>query len=354
MQNPFTTTFSKIPDDTYIPTEQVSSVIENFSYENPSESVFKITGVRGSGKTVLLAKIEQEIQESDPKKQKWVVCRLSPVRDMLLQLASLLYKEEFVEKDKKAHSFNISASVLGTGGGFGFSSEKTDDPFDMGIAVEEMIKAASEHGKKILLGIDEVSRTKEMEIFALEFGKWLRSGYPVYLVCTGLYENIEQLSNGKNLTFFRRATTIKTGPLSFIRMVEMYKSKLSVSSDTAKKLAEATLGYAYAFQELGVLSFKKQETETYDDIIRKLKTELYSYAYEKIWEESSPEERRLLIQLEDNKESYRQDLLNKMSSPQSYSVFRDRLLRKGLIEDSSRGAIKLALPFFGAYMKEYC
>lgn len=37
MQNPFTTTFSKIPSDTYIPTEQVASIIENFSYENPSE-----------------------------------------------------------------------------------------------------------------------------------------------------------------------------------------------------------------------------------------------------------------------------------------------------------------------------
>ena len=353
MQNPFTTTFSKIPDDTYIPTEQVASVIENFSYENPSESVFKITGVRGSGKTVLLAKIEQEIIESNTE-NRWIVCRLSPLRDMLMQLASLLSKTIFVENGKKAHSFNISASVLGTGGGFGFSSEKGDEPFDIGIAVEEMIKAASMQRKKILIGIDEVSKTKEMEIFALEFGKWLRAGYPVYLVCTGLYENIEQLSNGRNLTFFRRATTIKTGPLSYIRMVEMYKAKLAVSSDTAKKLAESTLGYAYAFQELGVLAFRKQDSEIYDDIIDKLKVELYSYASEKIWEEESPEERKLLLLLDDNKEFSRQELMSALNSSQSYSVYRDRLLRKGLIESSRRGAIKLALPFFGAYMKEYC
>ena len=58
MQNPFTTTFSKIPANTYIPTEQEQEIIENFSYDNPSESVYKITGVRGSGKTVLLAKVE--------------------------------------------------------------------------------------------------------------------------------------------------------------------------------------------------------------------------------------------------------------------------------------------------------
>lgn len=354
MQNPFTTTFSKIPDTTYIPTEQVYSIIDNFSYENPSESVFKITGVRGSGKTVLLGKIEQEIIENDVKEKKWVICRLSPLRDMLAQLASLLFREDFVVKDRRNRSFNISASVLGTGGGFGFSSEKGNEPFDIGIAVEEMLREALKHGKKILIGIDEVSKTKDMEIFALEFGKWLRAGYPVYLVCTGLYENIEQLANGRNLTFFRRATTIKTGPLSFVRMVEMYKNKLSVSNDIAKKLAESTLGYAYAFQELGVLAFRKKPEESFSEIIEKLKAELYSYAYEKIWEESSDEERNLLLLLDDGRDFNRHELIEAMDSPKNYSVYRDRLLRKGLVDSTRRGAIRLTLPFFGAYMKEYC
>ena len=43
MQNPFTTTFSKIPDYTYIPTEQTLDIIDNFCYDEPSESVYKIT-----------------------------------------------------------------------------------------------------------------------------------------------------------------------------------------------------------------------------------------------------------------------------------------------------------------------
>ena len=58
MQIPFTTTFSKIPS-TYIKTNQSIDIIDNFNYDDPSESVYKITGVRGSGKTVLLAKIEE-------------------------------------------------------------------------------------------------------------------------------------------------------------------------------------------------------------------------------------------------------------------------------------------------------
>ena len=60
MQNPFTTAFSKTPENTYIHTDKTDEILENFSYGNPAESVYKITGVRGSGTTVILAKVEEE------------------------------------------------------------------------------------------------------------------------------------------------------------------------------------------------------------------------------------------------------------------------------------------------------
>ena len=65
MQNPFTTTFSKAPQYTYIYTEKTDEILENFSYDTPSESVYKITGVRGSGKTVILAKVEEEYKREE-------------------------------------------------------------------------------------------------------------------------------------------------------------------------------------------------------------------------------------------------------------------------------------------------
>ena len=56
MQNSFTTIFSKI-SDAYITTEQLNEILDDFSYERPSNSVYKITGVRGTGKTVILAEV---------------------------------------------------------------------------------------------------------------------------------------------------------------------------------------------------------------------------------------------------------------------------------------------------------
>lgn len=115
MQNPFTTTFSKMPEYTYIDTEKADEILENFSYERPSESLYKITGVRGSGKTVLLAKIEEKLRSEEYSKDGWIVLDINPARDMLSQVASALNNEGLGKKSKNK-SISISASILGTGG----------------------------------------------------------------------------------------------------------------------------------------------------------------------------------------------------------------------------------------------
>ena len=334
MQNPFTTTFSKTPEYTYIHTEKTEEILENFIYDNPSESVYKITGVRGSGKTVILAKVEEELRTNESRYINWLVFDVNPARDILGQIAAMLVKAGFGSQDKKTTGINLSATVMGTGGGIGYTAENNNNFFDIGVEVETMIQAAQKKGKKILIGIDEVSKSEEMIKFASEYGRWLRAGYPVYFVCTGLYENIQELSNVKNLTFFRRAATVKTEPLNMIRMTEMYKSKLDIDSNEAREMAKITKGYAYAFQELGVLYFKKKLDELLEDM-----TEMD----------------RFLAGLLTEKEEYKREEVLKLMGEKSgsYSMYRDRLIKRGIL-NSRQGYISLALPYFGEYIKEYC
>lgn len=354
MQNPFTTTFSKAPEYTYIATQKTDEILENFRYENPSESVYKITGVRGSGKTVILAKVEEELRSEANKEKGWLVFDLNPTRDMLGQIAAMLQKEGFGKSNIKNRGFNVSASVLGTGGGVGYSAEKEDVFFDIGVEIEEMIKQVQESGYRILLGIDEVSKTPEMITLASEYGRWLRANYPVYLVCTGLYENIQEVSNVKNLTFFRRATTIKTEALNMVRMSEMYRNRLDIEIEEARRMAKCTKGYAYAFQELGVLYFKKRKDEKLEHLLPELKAELFAYSYEKIWEELTEADRFLVGLLVDKEEYKREEVLKLMGDRAgNYSMYRDRLIKRGILE-SRQAYISLALPFFADYVKEYC
>ena len=354
MQNPFTTTFSKTPEYTYIRTEETEEILENFVYDRPSESVYKITGVRGSGKTVILSKVEEELRKNKDKFKDWLVFDLNPSRDILQQLAALLVKAGYGPKEKEVKEVNVSASVLGVGGSVGYTTQKNNQFFDIGIEVEEMLQSVQKNEKKILIGIDEVSKSTEMIKFASEYGRWLRANYPVYFICTGLYENIQELSNVKNLTFFRRATTIKTEPLNFVRMSQMYKNKLNIDIENAREMATITKGYAYAFQELGVLCFKKKKEETVADIISKLKTELFAYSYEKIWEEMSEMDRFLVSLLTEKKEYKREEVLKLMKDKsKNYSMYRDRLLKRGILH-SRQGYISLSLPYFADYIKEYC
>ena len=354
MQNPFTTTFSKTPEYNYIHTEKTEEILENFVYENPSESVYKITGVRGSGKTVILAKVEEELKNNENRYINWLVFDVNPTRDILEQIAAMLVKAGFDSEEKKTTGINISPTEMDSGDGIEYTMEKNKNFFDIGVEVEEMIQNAQKKGKKILIGIDEVEKSEEMIEFGSEYGRWLRAGYPVYFVCTGLYENIQELCNVKNLTFFRRATTVKTEPLNMIRMTEMYRSKLNIDVSQARELAKITKGYAYAFQELGVLCFKKKEDETLEDILSKLKSELFAYSYEKIWEEMT-EMDRFLAGLLTEKEEYKRDEVLKLMGEKagSYSMYRDRLIKRGIL-NNRQGYISLALPYFAEYIKEYC
>lgn len=352
MQNPFSTTYSRIPEFTYVSTALTRDVLDNFSYDRPSEAVYKITGMRGSGKTVLLASIQKEMKKKVFQKD-WLVYSLNPSRDMLKQLGAMLAKEDFIKKSPKSRSFSVSASIMGTGAGIGYSGERDDRFFDIGAELKDMLELVADNNKKLLICIDEVSKTPDMKIFVMEFAGWLISELPVYFICTGLYENILEIGNVRNLTFFRRGKSVETKPLNHIGITAIYEDKLKVSRKQAEEMARITKGYAFAFQLLGSLYFIDGSTCSFDEIISRLKTELFMHSYEKVWEELSAEDRMLASLLIDKPEYKREEVLKLMGEKAgNYSVYRDRLLRRGIIS-ARQGYISLYPPFFGDYIREY-
>ena len=151
----------------------------------------------------------------------------------------------------------------------------------------------------------------------------------------------------------KNCAALTAKPLNMIRMTEVYRNKLNIAIDEAREMAIITRGYAYAFQELGVLYFKKCDDETLDDIILRLKTELYAYSYEKIWEEMTAMDRFLAELLVEKEEYKREEVLKLMGDKAgSYSMYRDRLVKRGIL-NSRQGYISFALPFFAQYIKEY-
>lgn len=63
MNNPFTLSFGKKPLQYISRIMQTNQIIESFNAEIPSNQIFMITGVRGSGKTVMMTNIADEIRQ---------------------------------------------------------------------------------------------------------------------------------------------------------------------------------------------------------------------------------------------------------------------------------------------------
>ena len=107
MNNPFELTFGLKPNN-YIPRiNQSEEIISNFK-SSTGNKLFFITGVRGTGKTVMLSHISKQFEAE----KNWIVIELIPNYDMLEQFASALYDSSIINKVFTVKSFGFSFSGI--------------------------------------------------------------------------------------------------------------------------------------------------------------------------------------------------------------------------------------------------
>ena len=128
--------------------------------------------------------------------------------DILKSLASKLSSESTFAKIFQQEKINLSAW------GLGLEVSGIAPITDIEVALEKMINSLSKKGKKVLISIDEVTNNEYMRVFASAFQILVRKNLPVFLLMTGLYENINSLQNEKNLTFLYRMPRIELKPLN--------------------------------------------------------------------------------------------------------------------------------------------
>ena len=129
------------------------------------------------------------------KSEDWIVVELNPTRDLLQSLAAKIYSIP------ELHTLFINAKLDFSAFGLGVSIENTAPVTDIENALELMLKYIQKSEKRLLISVDEVTNSKYIRIFASSFQIFLRNDYPIFLLMTGLYENIYNLQNDKVLTF---------------------------------------------------------------------------------------------------------------------------------------------------------
>ena len=224
MNNPFTLSFGLEPASYIARRQQTDEVIRSFSSDPSPSHMYMITGIRGSGKTVLLSELEDHFRDDG-----WIVYDLSIEADLLRSFAAKLYNDE------KLHSLFAGAKINLSFFGLGVEIQGAPPITDLGTAIERMLAIVQKQGKKVLIAIDEAVNSASMRQFASEFQILLRNRYPVYLLMTGLYENLYELQNEKTLTFLYRAPKIMLAPLNVTAVTESYQSIFHNSIQDARR-----------------------------------------------------------------------------------------------------------------------
>ena len=268
-RNPFAINFGKVPVQYISRDIIIDEILQELLSEDAQNPCFMLTGTRGSGKTVTMTSIEKKISEMDD----WIIVRLNPDRDLLNGLVAKLYdSRDFLTKF-------IDTSVNLSKFGIGVNISKKAPVADIESALEIVLKELQKRNKKVLVTIDEVSNTPYMREFASSFQIMLRENLPLFLIMAGLYENIRELENEKDLTFLYRAPKIEMEPLNLTRIAEKYRDILKVDNEKAMDMAIMTKGYPFAYQALGKYLWEEADHLMNDDVLVKFDEALSRYVY---------------------------------------------------------------------------
>ena len=339
MENPFTLSFGKSPQTSIDRPVQTEEIVDTFQASEPNQQIFLITGVRGYGKTVLMTEVAKELSRDE----KWIHVELNPTRDLISSLLTKLNSNKTCLEVLKNAKVNLSFF------GFSFGFQGAPEIKDPEIAISQILKHMKKQGKRLLITIDEATNTPQMRTFASTFQILVREDAPIYLLMTGLFQNINELQNVDNLTFLFRAPKIYLTPLNLSAIASEYKRIFECSNEDAGEMAGLTRGYPFGYQVLGYLTF--QNGGDYKGILGKYEQYLTEYVYEKLWSEMSIKDQEVARGIARAGEGPTKQIREELGMSQNeFNPNRKRLIKKGIILADARGSVRFTLPLF----KEFC
>lgn len=355
-KNTFVTMFGKEPIHYISRENEIDKIYTDFNSASPLSQIYLITGIRGSGKTAFLTKTKRLFESNS----EWICINLNPESNMIERLVGQLYehpstKRIFIKAE-------ISVSIFGVVNG----TIKNVAPItNMETALLKMMKVLKEKGKKVLLTIDEATNSSYMRYFVNEFQTLVREGYPVYAIMTGLYKNIYDLQNQDTLTFLYRAPKIEMEPFSNVAVANSFSEIFNLSIGEANRLADCVKGYAFAYQLFGSLYFENKNSMSNKQIYNIYAEKLAEFVYDKIWSELSQIDKNILLTMSKNLKNgsikveelitiYNKSKFSNKLNSSSFSVYRSRLIKEGLIVSKRFGYVSLSLPAFDDFVINYC
>ena len=342
MTNPFSTAFGVEPTSYIYRIKEEGEIIDDFSSEKPSNYVYILTGARGSGKTVFMYSIANKLAE----KKDWIVAYIGPKINILETLAAQIYEQSKMKYLFLNKEFSFSFQ------GLSLSLSGKEPVSDVMILLSKMLTRLKKKNIKVLVAIDDVNNSEEMKYFIEGYASLLGQKCPIRLIMTGINSNISKLQNEETLTFLHRAQRIQISSLPFGPIASNYANILKIDYDSALELAKFTKGYAYAYQLLGSILYKNKKNKIDNDVLLIFDQYLSEYVYEIIYSGLNATSQKILQTIKEDRPVKLAELVKKLNKPNSFiSVYRDNLIKEGVLYSPAYGYIQFALPRFDIYLK---
>ena len=359
--NPYTLQFSYIPPQFIERRVMTADIVDNFTRQLPTYRGMFITGVRGSGKTVMMGDIRNKIAGIKDKKgnKAWVTVDLNAETNLIDSLARGLYR--IPELKTLFLEAKLDFSFLGIGVKIENAHVIASNEEDAIIIMLEALKKAN---KKVLVTIDEVTYNENIAKLSHALSSFANQDLDIYLLMTGLADNIKKIKNNPSLTFLYRAKEINLEPLNITAIRSNYQEKCGLSMENAEKFAVMTKGYSLAFQTLGFyiwdelsISGNTNDIEI-ESIYAKLDDTLAEFSYDKIFSELSEGDIKVLqamaeIEAETGETLIKADSIYEKigKGHDDYTKYRSRLIGSGIVDGSQRGRLRFILPRMRQYIE---
>ena len=339
--NPFNILYGMIPNSMIERNDAYNKILDLFLDKGTKAMTYMILGIRGSGKTVLMRSIAKELRHNE----NWIVVDLNPLGDFVSPLAEALFLAS------KKLQLNLDLSIDVHVPYVTFHLGKNSGSLSPETVIRKLITDLKKKGKRVLITIDEINATEKLKSFANFYQSLIGEDLPIFLLMTGLIENVDSLINAKSTSFLSRSPKIYLNPLDLFSISKSYQKELSTTPEKASELAKLTKGYAFAYQVIGNVCYSKKSTDITPEFLAEVDTYLGENGYGTIWNGMNEKEKEICLALAecgDNDASKVRDSIR--MTVKNFNNYRLQMIRKGYLISTGYGKIDFGLPRFKEYV----
>lgn len=361
-KNPFKPTAGVLPPSLIGREEPIEDFIEGLT-DGPGAPgrLMRITGLRGTGKTVLVKKL-CDIAEAEG----WFVIREDAFSGVAEAIGACI-RDELESKGAIRATIAPKLKVGPIEAAIG------DVDLDASIPPERlrdlMGRFFRSRKQGIMIAVDEAQDADDADLRQLASSVQYHIGedHDVILVFAGLPSMVKRLTDGKTITFMRRALPEALGDLSTAQVRSSFKDTFegagfSIAPDVLDAMSAAVKGHPFMMQLVGYYawSMARQDSgptseEACMEGVERAKRRFEQMVIEPALDALPMGELKYLCALAEQGESAETgELASRLGKrAQGLSTIRARLIDASVIEARRRGEVSFTIPYMADYLRDH-